>query len=154
MNELITNYGEAIDWLMSHGVAQTRILASPPDLCQVQVFQTVDLSNKALSHIPINFLTIEGDFNVSNNNLTALTSHPTQVDGDFYCINNNLINLAGVPSVKGKIYCSGNPAFLGIDEIDGGESSEIEKRFNIILEKKRLEQSLEVEKKLGLLNKV
>ena len=58
----------------------------------------------------ISEVTVKGDFNCDNNNLTSLEGAPQNVGGDFYCSrNNNLTSLKGAPqTVEGNFNCSSN----------------------------------------------
>jgi len=51
----------------------------------------VNISNKALTKIPIQFGYV-GGFSCKNNNLTSLQGAPREVGGDFYC---SFINIHG-----------------------------------------------------------
>jgi hypothetical protein len=79
----------------------------------VDVDGSVDLSNKRLAKIPINFGRVEGDFYCDfycpNNGLTTLKGAPREVGGYFHCGYNQLTTLEGAPSrVGGDFSCSSN----------------------------------------------
>lgn len=60
----------------------------------------------------INFGIVEGDFDVSDNELTSLKGCPEEVTGDFLCSSNFLNSLEGGPKiVRGNYHCSNNDLF-------------------------------------------
>ncbi len=72
----------------------------------VDVDGDVDLSNKNLTSIPIQFGKVTGDFYCSGNKLTSLRGSPYTIRGDFSCSNNKLTTLEGAPqSVGGDFQC-------------------------------------------------
>jgi hypothetical protein len=88
----------------------------------VDVDGDVDLNNKRLSKIPINFGRVGGGFSCSHNQLTTLEGAPREVGGDFGCHNNQLTTLEGAPrEVGGGFYCSYNQlwTFKGAPEFIG-----------------------------------
>lgn len=75
----------------------------------VDVRGNVDLSNRKLTKIPLNFNRVEGDFYCAFNNLQTLEGCPKIVTGGFYCRNNQLSKLDRRPlTVEGDFYCSSN----------------------------------------------
>ena len=54
----------------------------------VDVNGDVDLYNKGLTKLPLNFGSVSGDFNCSYNNLTNLEGSPENIGGSFYCLDN------------------------------------------------------------------
>jgi hypothetical protein len=57
----------------------------------------------------IQFGTVTGDFNCSDNNLTSLKGSPIKVGANFFCTENKLRNLIDGPEDVGKSYfCFGN----------------------------------------------
>jgi hypothetical protein len=74
----------------------------------IDVFENVDISNKGLYRIPINFRYVYGDFNCSNNRILSLYGCPKYVQGDFNCSNNELTHLKWLPDVGGDIDISKN----------------------------------------------
>jgi hypothetical protein len=84
----------------------------------VHVKGDVNLSNKDLTELPIEFDVVDGNFNISGNKITSLDGCPKYVGGDFNCgDNSNLRTLTGGPEeVKGDFNCS----FTGIDTLVGG----------------------------------
>ena len=75
----------------------------------VDVNGDVDISDKGLLIIPIQFRNVKNSFDCSDNNLTSLEGSPQKVKGNFYCYNNNLTSLQGSPQkVEGDFYCANN----------------------------------------------
>ena len=75
----------------------------------IDVNQTVDLYNKSLKELPINFNKINGTFICDNNNLTSLKGSPKEVSHDFFCRDNNLITLKDAPIlIGGNLHCDRN----------------------------------------------
>jgi hypothetical protein len=82
----------------------------------VDVDGDVDLNNKRLSKIPINFGRVGGYFNCTYNRLTTLEGAPREVEGGFYCGYNGLTTLKGSPrEVGGNFYCHNN----GLTTLEG-----------------------------------
>lgn len=54
---------------------------------------SVDLSHLELTHIPVKFHIIEGNFNCSHNHLTALTVAPIEIIESFYYYHNKISTL-------------------------------------------------------------
>ena len=77
--------------------------------CKVDVDGDVDLSDKDLTKLPLEFGVVKGRFICSSNNLTTLKGAPEKVGGGFYCSSNNLTTLEFAPvKVGGGFYCSSN----------------------------------------------
>jgi hypothetical protein len=75
----------------------------------VDVEGNVNLSFQELKQIPINFGKVGGDFHCGFNKLTTLEGVPREVGGDFYCNVNKLTTLKGAPNrVDGDFYCRNN----------------------------------------------
>jgi hypothetical protein len=75
----------------------------------VDVDGNVNLTNRKLDKIPLNFGAVTGDFRCSDNQLRTLEGCPTDVNGHFKCFDNQLTTLEGSPiKVGGSFYCSGN----------------------------------------------
>ena len=111
----------------------------------VDVDGNVDISNKRLDKLPLNFGTVTGYFYCHYNQLRTLKGSPNKVGGYFYCYNNQLTTLEGSPSkvggdfgchynqlttlegspreVRGDFYCSNNQlrTLKGITEIIDGD---------------------------------
>ena len=77
---------EIEEWLKLYNIENFTILE---DL-SVDVHGNVNLYNKKLTHIPIQFGTVNGYFYCSDNSLTSLQGAPREVGGNFYCDNNSL----------------------------------------------------------------
>ena len=86
----------------------------------IDVNDDVNLYNKGLTKLPVNFRSVSGSFYCFNNNLTNLEGAPSSVDGGFFCYNNKLTSLLGAPSsVSGDFYCHGNK----LTSLEGAPSS-------------------------------
>ena len=95
---------EQIQWLKAMKIKYT---ISPQGL--IDVNGDVDITNKNLTSIPVQFGRVGGDFYCDNNNLTSLQHAPQSVSGGFYCSNNKLTSLQYAPqSVGGDFYCHHN----------------------------------------------
>ncbi len=70
----------------------------------------VDLSQKNLTELPdLSRVTVDGDFDCSENRLTSLKGAPQKVTGDFRCDHNQLTFLKGAPQkVGGYFWCQHN----------------------------------------------
>ena len=94
-------------WLDEHGIKNYTINSKE----EVDVDGSVNLSNCGLVEFPsfIQFGTIKGNFNCSNNELTSLKGSPEKVKGYFHCSFNNLTTLEGAPKKVGDdFYCRYN----------------------------------------------
>jgi len=75
----------------------------------VDVEGDVDLFNRKLKVIPVQFGIVKGYFNCSDNKLKSLEGSPETVEGSFYCFQNNLESLEGSPkTVGGDFSCWAN----------------------------------------------
>lgn len=75
----------------------------------IDVFGNVDLWDKRLNKIPLNFNMVTGNFSCSYNNLTSLKGCPKWVGGDFSCHYNKLLDIdCGIQIVDGNFYCQNN----------------------------------------------
>jgi len=82
----------------------------------VDVDETVDISNKELTIIPLKFGVVKGNFNCSGNKLTSLEGSPKKITGSFACAENNLMSLKGGPlEVDGSYACMVNK----LKDLDG-----------------------------------
>ena len=69
----------------------------------------LDLSDMDLAELPdMSSITIKGNFNCNNNQLTSLTGAPKSVGGVFNCHKNQLTSLTGAPESVGIFDCSNN----------------------------------------------
>ena len=131
----LTNIDDINRWLRKHDVRSFTIL---PDN-SVNVHGDIKLSDKLtnLLKLPLSFNIVEGDFDISNNELTSLEgcpkivhgsflAHkneltslkggPKEVDGSFIILHNNITSLQNAPSiVKEDFICSHNP----LRDLDG-----------------------------------
>lgn len=101
------------DWLKNMNIYDYVITQD----MKVNVDHDVDLRNKNLTHIPIQFGEIEGNFLVSHNQLTDLKGFPQKVDRVLDFSHNQIVSLEGFPkSVRGAINANNNQinSFKGI----------------------------------------
>jgi hypothetical protein len=81
---------------------------------------SVDLFDKGLTKLPLNFRNVSGDFDCRYNQLTSLEGAPSSVGGYFYCSKNKLTSLEGAPENVGDYFdCSGNK----LTSLEGAPSS-------------------------------
>jgi hypothetical protein len=117
--------GLDVEWLHSMDIYDY-------DICDgvVHVVGDVDIPNKGLTSIPVQFGYVSGNFycranlldslegcpnevggnfDCGYNELTSLKGCPREVGGDFNCISNDLESLEGCPKeVGGSFYCQRN----------------------------------------------
>ena len=75
---------------------------------------------KTVTQLPVQFASVGGYFNCSDNRLTSLEGAPHSVGGYFSCRDNRLTSLAGAPqSVGGYFSCSYNQ----LTSLDGAPQS-------------------------------
>ncbi len=75
----------------------------------IDVDGDVDLYEKGLVELPLNFGEIRGGFSCGGNYLTTLKGCPKRVDGDFSCPENELTKLDYLPEfIGGNFYCRFN----------------------------------------------
>ena len=97
---------EQILWLKSMGILTYEYDSNRGE---VNVDGNVNLYNKNLTSIPVQFGYVGGDFYCVDNKLTTLQGAPREVGGNFSCSNNNLTTLQGAPrEVGGGFYCNRN----------------------------------------------
>lgn len=85
----------------------------------IDVDGDVNLYDKSLFKIPLNFGKVTGNFSCAFNNLTSLEGCPRWIGGNFYCHGNNLESIEG-------------PEFVGGDFlIDKSIVEKIDKRYKI-----------------------
>ena len=95
---------EIIDWLSEMNIKNYSLR---DDLVDVE--GDVDLFNRKLKVIPVQFGIVKGYFNCSENNLKSLEGCPQTVGGSFSCSWNKLESLEGSPkTVGGDFSCWGN----------------------------------------------
>lgn len=107
--ESLNTYDAIKSWLEIKGIENYTIL---PNLT-VDVHQSVNLHGQCKHFIPIQFGTVEGDFDCSNNELLSLEGSPFNVLGKFFCGYNLLRNFEYLPiHIRSHLYCSGNPKLV------------------------------------------
>ncbi|MCK9475633.1 MAG: hypothetical protein M0R46_06935 [Candidatus Muirbacterium halophilum] len=75
----------------------------------IDVNGNVDLYNRKLKVLPLEFRNVYGSFDCEDNKLTNLIGCPQYVDGYFSCGGNKLTTLEGAPqSIGGDFYCNYN----------------------------------------------
>ena len=75
----------------------------------VNVTGNVQLANKELTELPLNFGVVNGSFYCYGNQLTTLVGSPTKVKGHFYAYYNQLTSLEGCPKdVRDRIDLTNN----------------------------------------------
>ena len=75
----------------------------------VDVEGNVNLSQRGLKKIPINFNKIGGYFSLSRNKITSLEGLPKEINGGLYLSDNQITSLKGLPEkINGSLYLSGN----------------------------------------------
>lgn len=91
----LTNKEEISRWLHRHGIKSYNILKDN----SVRVHGDVRLAGKLenLSKLPLRFHEVEGDFDISDNELTTLEGSPKRVGGDFLAFKNEIGSLKGGP---------------------------------------------------------
>jgi hypothetical protein len=78
----------------------------------VDVAGAVDLKNKCLKFLPIQFgkiMTNQGNFHIDDNDLTSLLGCPSDVVGTFNCSDNHLTSLEYAPQSCARIFSANNP---------------------------------------------
>jgi len=79
------------------------------DDMSIDVDGDVNLVNRGLDKLPLEFNNVRINFNCNFNKLTTLEGAPKEVGGDFNCNINQLTTLEGCPlRVGGGFYCSNN----------------------------------------------
>lgn len=92
-------------WLKKHSITEYTIHS---DLV-VDVNQSVFLVDFNLTHFPIQFGKVNGQFNCSKNHLTSLLGAPFEINGNFGCENNQLTSLKDGPKkINGSYLCAHN----------------------------------------------
>lgn len=82
-------------WLISMGIDLKYVTIHPDYI--VDVDNEVNLNNKKLTYLPIQFGLITGNFNCAENSLISLKGSPREVGGYFDCSRNQLASLAYCP---------------------------------------------------------
>lgn len=104
-SQWLTNPEDIEKWLKKMNIKNYFIYKN----LTVDVLSDVLLSNKELSFLPFQFLSIQGDFDVSYNQLTSLKGSPKNIKYEFNCSHNLLTSLEKGPKVAKSAYdCSNN----------------------------------------------
>lgn len=95
----LSNIDDINRWLRKHGITNFSILKDH----SVDVNEDVRLSNKLdnLLKLPLKFNNVDGNFDISNNELISLEGSPSKVSGNFHCFNNEISSLKGSPKEVG-----------------------------------------------------
>jgi hypothetical protein len=98
----LTNVDEITRWLRKHEIKKFTILKDN----SVNVHEDVRLPNKLanLLKLPLNFNVVEGDFDISDNELTSLEGSPKKVTGSFMAHKNEIFSLRGGPKEVGESF--------------------------------------------------
>lgn len=102
--EQFNEYSQVKTWLDDMGIRNYTI----NDDLTVDVNGDVDISEKKLTEIPIQFGIIKRDFDCYDNLLTTLKGCPKYVRGSFDCSDNKLTSLEYSPIETNSFYCSNN----------------------------------------------
>ncbi len=103
--EKLTTKDQVKDWLDEMGVEKYTINS---DLT-VDVNGDVDLYDKNLTNIPVQFNNVKGNFNCSSNKIVSLQGSPLKISGYFSCTHNYLSSLEGSPKeISGDFSCTHN----------------------------------------------
>lgn len=70
----------------------------------IDVNGNVNIEQKNLHQIPVQFNIVKGNFSCNANKLTSLKGAPIEVYGDFDCYHNNLENLLYLPKIITGIF--------------------------------------------------
>lgn len=82
--------------------------------------KSFDCSYNRITGIPATIFAdavINGNFNVSNNAITALTNGPLTINGDFNCSNNSLAGLSGGPTTVTGTYNASYNSLTDLDDL-------------------------------------
>ena len=116
----LSNANEIKTWLDLRGINYYTIHEDSV----VDVDGDVDISNQQLKFIPVQFGVVTGDFFCQHNKLTSLKGAPQKVGGNFWCYSNTLGSLKGASQkVGGDFWCNHNelvslegaPTYVGGD---------------------------------------
>lgn len=104
-NKLLKTHTEVKHWLNEMKIKNYTI----HDNLQVSVEDDVNLKNRNLSYLPVQFRNVLGSFLCGSNNLKTLQGSPQYVKKDFNGNSNQLISLIGAPNEVGEgFFCSDN----------------------------------------------
>jgi hypothetical protein len=95
----LSNIDDINRWLKKHGVEGFHILKDN----SVDVTGDVRLADKLsnLLKLPLKFNVVDGNFDISDNELISLEGCPTKVTGNFHCFKNEISSLKGSPKEVG-----------------------------------------------------
>lgn len=106
MSQFLTNKKDVAHWLRKMRVFNYFI---HEDLTVDVNGIGVNLSNKKLKFIPVQFGVVQGTFNCMNNQLSSLRGSPKVIESDFLCMENQLTTLEyGPKEVKGQYVADSN----------------------------------------------
>ena len=97
-NQFLKSKEEIEAWLKKKKIEKYTISSN----LTVDVNGDVDISHENLKDMLVQFGRVTGDFDCHDNNLTSLVGAPREVSGDFNCWNNKLTALEGAPREVGK----------------------------------------------------
>ena len=95
----LTNLDDINKWLKRHDITNFDILKD----YSVNVKGDVRLADKLVNllKLPLKFNEVDGDFDISDNQLISLEGCPSKVGGNFHCFKNELSSLKGSPKEVG-----------------------------------------------------
>ena len=102
MAQFFDNEKDIHDWLKSMSIKEYKI---HPNLI-VDVYQDAEMICKNLTHLPIQFGVIKGNFDCAGNQLTSLLGSPHTVSGYFDCSENKLTSFEYAPRKVGESFLS------------------------------------------------
>lgn len=95
----LSNIDDINRWLKKHGVDSFHILEDNSVNVEGDVRLADKLSN--LLKLPLKFNVVDGNFDISDNELVSLEGSPTKVTGNFHCFKNEISSLKGSPKEVG-----------------------------------------------------
>ena len=95
----LSNIDDINRWLKKHDIHNFHILKDN----SVDVNGNVRLADKLsnLIKLPLKFNFVDGNFDISDNELISLEGSPTKVTGNFHCFKNEISSLKGSPKEVG-----------------------------------------------------
>lgn len=112
-NQFFTERDQVEIWLYKHKVTNYII-------CQdltVDVEGNLELRNKNITYLPIQFGQVAGSCDISQNKLTSLKGVPHEIGGHLWCHDNLLTNLKHFPQkIRGELQAQNNQ-LTNIDDI-------------------------------------
>lgn len=98
-------------WLERHNIKKYKINTN----LTVDVYETVDLSQKNLTYLPIQFGEVMGEFMIDKNQLISLKGSPSKVKYSFVAIDNQLTTLEFSPNYVGHSFLVSNNNLTHLD---------------------------------------